>query len=123
VGKVGTAAYRAGYTIAPAGSGQPSARAVDSGYLATVADVGVAGLIVLLALLGRLLRLGVNAIHQSDAAGWFAVGVLVVIILDAVTRSSFTGFPTASLGLLLVGIALAASADDHIPHLRRVYRT
>jgi O-antigen ligase len=115
VGEVGTAAYRAGYTVAPAGSSRPSARAVDSGYLATVADVGVAGLMVLLALLGRLLQLGTNAIRRGDAAGWFAVGVLVVIILDAVTRSSFTGFPTASLGLLLVGVALAAAGEDRLP--------
>jgi len=30
-------------------------------------------------------------------------------MLDAVTRSSFTGFPTAFLALPLVGIALAAA--------------
>jgi hypothetical protein len=31
------------------------------------------------------------------------------MLLDALTRASFTGFPTAFLGLLLVGIALAAA--------------
>jgi hypothetical protein len=122
VGKVGTAAYRAGFTITPAGSSHPPARAVDSGYLATVADVGVAGLIVLLALLGRLLLLGMNAIRRQDAAGWIAVALMVVITMDAVTRSSFTGFPTASLGLLLVGIALAAAAEDRVHRPDGVYR-
>jgi hypothetical protein len=32
-------------------------------------------------------------------------------VLDAVTRASFTGFPTAFLILLLVGICLAAAAE------------
>ena len=39
------------------------------------------------------------------------------MLLDAVTRASFTGFPTAFLGLLLVGIALAAADEDE--RLRR----
>jgi len=40
-----------------------------------------------------------------------AVGFLVVILLDAVTRDSFTGFPTAFLGMLLIGITLAAAHE------------
>ncbi len=112
VGKVGTAAYRAGYTISPGRNSQAPARAVDSGYLAAIADVGLAGLAVLLALLARLLQLGAKAVRRGRAAGWFAVAIVVVIMLDAVTRSSFTGFPTGFLGLLLVGVALAAADEE-----------
>jgi hypothetical protein len=34
------------------------------------------------------------------------------MLLDAVTRDSFTGFPTAFLGMLLVGISLAAAEEE-----------
>ena len=113
VGKVGTAAQRATYTLSPsAGTTDGTVRAVDSGYLATIADVGLVGLAVLLALLGRLLLLGWSAARRGIAAGWVAVAFLVLLMLDAITRSSFTGFPTAFLGLLLVGIALAAAREE-----------
>jgi O-antigen ligase len=112
VGSVGTAAYRAGYTISPPGSSQAPARAVDSGYFALIADVGLAGLAILLALLGRLLQLATTAIRKGRAAGWAAVSILAVLMLDAVTRSTFTGFPAAFLGFLFVGVALAAGAAD-----------
>ena len=50
VGEVGTAAARSGYTIAPTEE-DPAEKteAVDSGYLATIADVGIVGLVALLA--------------------------------------------------------------------------
>jgi hypothetical protein len=115
VGTVGTAAYRAGYTITRPRSSQPAARAVDSGYLAAIADVGIAGLAVLLALLSRLLVLARDAARNGHEAGWFAIALLIVLLLDAVTRSSFTGFPTAFVGLLLVGLALAAAAEEAQP--------
>ncbi|HYZ76640.1 MAG TPA: hypothetical protein VE596_04635 [Gaiellaceae bacterium] len=109
VGKVGTAAQRATYTLTPGASAVPATRAVDSGYLATIADVGLAGAAVLLALLARLVALATGAIRRGRDAGWLGLGLLVVIMLDAVTRASFTGFPTAFLGLPLIGIALAAA--------------
>src|SRR5919109_1344042 len=109
VGKVGTAAHRATYSLTPGASAAPPTRAVDSGYLATIADVGLAGAAVLLALLARLVALATGAIRRGRDAGWLGLGLLVVIMLDAVTRASFTGFPTAFLGLPLIGIALAAA--------------
>jgi hypothetical protein len=32
---------------------------------------------------------------------------LTVLVLDALTRESLTGFPTAYIGMLLLGLALA----------------
>jgi hypothetical protein len=113
VGAVGRAAERAELTIA--GEGEATGRrtkAVDSGYFATVADVGFLGLGVLLALMIRLIVLAGRAAVVDSRAGRFALGVLAVLLLDSVTRSSFTGFPTAFVGLLLVGVALAAAAQD-----------
>ena len=69
VGEVGTAATRATYTIAPRGRADAQTRAVDSGYLATIADVGVVGLAVLLALFARLLVLATRAIRRGYDAG------------------------------------------------------
>jgi O-antigen ligase len=123
VGKVGTAAYRTSYTLAPGPNTRPTTRAVDSGYLATIADVGLVGVAVLLALFGRLFALGIDGIRRGRKASWLALALLTVLMLDAVTRSSFTGFPTAFLGLFLVGVALAASVDvggipEHAPRYR-----
>jgi O-antigen ligase len=111
VGEVGTAAYRTTYTLVAGPHVRPRSRAVDSGYLATIADVGLVGLAVLLALFGRLIRLGLAGMRRGHKASWLAVAMLIVLMLDAITRSSFTGFPTAFLGLLIVGVALAASAE------------
>jgi hypothetical protein len=88
---------------------ETTAVAVDSGYFATIADVGLVGLALLIALLARLGTLALRGAARDDDFGWLALGVLTVLALDAVTRSSFTGFPTAFLGFLLVGLALAAA--------------
>ena len=111
VGKVGTAAYRSNYKLVAGPTAMGAVRAVDSGYLATIADVGLVGLAVLLGLFARLIMLGLAGIRRGHKASWVAVAMLVVLMLDAVTRSSFTGFPTAFLGLFVVGVALAASAE------------
>ena len=126
VGKIGTAAERAAYTVAPTSGGavDPAIRQaacargqlkscpVDSGYLATVADIGVVGLVVLLALFVRLFVLSARAAVRGSDAGWVALAFLAGLLLDALTRASFTGFPTAFLGLLLIGIALAAAREE-----------
>jgi hypothetical protein len=111
VGEVGTAAERATYSVSMREPDDENASSVDSGYFATIADVGIVGLIAFLALTGRLLALAKQAIARHLAAGWLAVGFLVILLLDAVTRASFTGFPTAFVILLLVGVALAAAAE------------
>jgi hypothetical protein len=112
VGKVGTAAQRAqsGVVFDPNKATQ-GARAVDSGYFATIADVGMVGFLVLLALMTRLVVLGYAATRRFETAGWLVLGWMTVMLIDAVTRASFTGFPTAFLGMLLVGLGIAASAQ------------
>jgi O-antigen ligase len=112
VGKVGTAADRGKYVLAPGPKAAPTARAVDSGYLATIADVGLVGFVVLLALFGRLIVLAWRGTRRGHRKSWLALALIAVLMLDAVTRSSFTGFPTAFLGLLIVGLALSAAAAD-----------
>jgi hypothetical protein len=117
VGEVGTAAQRASFGVVRTAnpSDAPSSdnlAAVDSGYLAAVVDVGVIGLIVLLALVGRLCWLATRDIRDGLTEGWVALGLMVVILLDAVTRASFNGFPTAFLGLLVVGVALNAADEE-----------
>jgi O-antigen ligase len=109
VGEIGTAAERATYKLTPGAHHEAPTRAVDSGYLATIADVGLVGAATLLFILGRLIAIAVSAARRGRAAAWVALGLITVILLDAVTRSSFTGFPTAFLGLLFVGVALAAA--------------
>jgi hypothetical protein len=135
VGKVGTAANRAtSGAITDPNKPRNTTIAVDSGYFATVADVGVVGLIVLFAILTRLAVLGTAATRRSGRIGWLVLGWLAVLGLDATARESFTGFPTAFLGLLLVGVALAAADGQgqwpkrrsnrlsRLPHAATVFR-
>lgn len=115
VGEVGTAANRASFQVtrtreeALAGS---RALVVDSGYFAVVADIGLVGLAGLLLLLARLALLGHRAVRRDRPEGWVALGLVLALVLDAVTRESFTAFPTAYLALLLIGLALAAASDE-----------
>ena len=120
VGTVGTAAERAGQGLIGAAGATSTAgsspaianqHAVDSGYFATVADVGIIGLIVQLALLWRLISLGVTAARRQETAGWVALALLTAMLIDAATRASFNGFPTAFAGMLITGLALAAAAQ------------
>lgn len=111
-GEIGTAAERQEIgvirdTSDPA-AGQADASAIDSGYVATIADVGLLGLLVLLVLLGRLAFLAYAGIRRDDRAGWVAMLALLALCIDAVTRASFTSFPTAYVAFLVIGAALAA---------------
>jgi hypothetical protein len=112
VGEVGTAKERATYKISRRTRDIGKTSAVDSGYFALIADVGLFGLVVFLALVGRLLTLAGGALRRQIAAGWLAVGFVTVMLLDAITRDSFTGFPTAFLGMLLAGVAIAAAYES-----------
>jgi O-antigen ligase/polysaccharide polymerase Wzy-like membrane protein len=125
VGQVGTAAERATYTISR--GSQPCTRRacneeVDSGYFATIADIGLVGLVGLLLLNGRLAVLARRAAVRGSPAGWTALSFLAILMLDAITRESFSAFPTAFLGLLFVGIAVRASAEETEAEPRRALR-
>jgi hypothetical protein len=117
VGVVGKAASRATYSITASStpSSTQGSSAVDSGYISMIADVGVVGLLVFLGLLFRLGQLSWRSARRFQRTGWLALGLLTVMLLDALTRDSFTGFPTAFLGMLLVGLAIAADRDGSEP--------
>lgn len=113
VGAVGTASQRATekLTGSNAAAKPTGGTVVDSGYLAAAADIGFVGLAFLVALLGRLVYLAVGAARRGESSGWVALGLLTVMILDALTRESLTGFPTAYVGMLVVGLASATWAE------------
>jgi len=83
---------------------------VDSSYFATIADVGLFGLALLLAFYTRVLLSLRTSARSGDRAAWFGIGIGLVMMLDALTRESFTGFPTAYVGMLFLGLAYAACA-------------
>jgi O-antigen ligase len=109
VGQYGTAAERARKDRPPVVGGGRSTAAADSGYLATTADVGFIGLALLLAIFGRMLVLLRRGTARGEDAAWFGVAIIVVFMVDAALRSSLTGFPAAHLGMLLIGLSLAAT--------------
>lgn len=116
VGEVGTAAERATFDISRTAeeARNSSVESVDSGYFATIADVGFAGLALLLVLLARLVLAARGLVQLGLVTGRVAMGLLAVLMLDAITRSSFQGFPTAFVGFLLIGVALAAGASERV---------
>jgi hypothetical protein len=114
VGEVGTAAERATYRISRDPDEANERRAVDSGYFAVIADVGLVGLIALLTIFGRLISRAVPLARRGSGPAWLALGFVAVLMIDAVTRASFTGFPTAYLALLLTGIAFGAALDGPV---------
>jgi O-antigen ligase len=111
VGLYGTAAERATHSfVAPGPQTHSPTGATDSGYLATLSDVGLVGLVLLLALFGRFLVVLRGALARGDELAWMGIGLVTVMLLDAALRSSLTGFPTADIALLLVGLSLAATS-------------
>ncbi len=114
VDKVGLAAQRATFSVTRTQEEANRATGVvyvDSGYLAAVVGVGLVGLAALLLLLARLGTLAWRAAANRRPEGWIAASLLLALGLDAITRESFTAFPTAFLGLLLIGLALAAARE------------
>jgi O-antigen ligase len=114
VGEVGTAANRASFSVTRTRQEALEggrALVVDSGYFAVVADIGIVGLAGLFILIARLGLLAQQAVKRGRPEGWVALGLIASLVLDAVTRESFTAFPTAYLGMLLIGLALAAAND------------
>jgi len=109
VGATGTASQRAETTLTGAADedAEEGGGVVDSAYLAIVADVGLIGLGLLLALLFRIALLAWHAAKRGERSGWLALGLLTVMMLDALTRESLTGFPTAYIGMLVIGLAAA----------------
>ena len=120
VGATGTAAKRAEQSLVGKKklNSREASSVVDSGYLAVVADIGAVGLALLLALFGRLLARGSALARSGDARGWAAIGILIVLMLDALSRESLTGFPSAYLGMLLVGLAVSQIAEESSPATR-----
>jgi hypothetical protein len=59
-------------------------------------------------LFGRIVVLARRA-GADSTDGWIAVGLLLVMAIDALSHESFTAFPTAYIGMLLVGLALSAA--------------
>ena len=127
VGAVGTAAQRATRSLVGRNQVNGSDRGptvVDSGYFTVLADVGVLGLAALLAFLGRLTYLAVEACRRGERTGWLALGIIAVIALDALTRDSFTGFPVPWVAFLVLGLAASTWASHRVlasrPALRPV---
>lgn len=81
---------------------------LDSSYLATLADVGLVGLALLLLIVWRMALLGWRSAATGASAGWAALGVTLLLFLDSVTRTSLTSFPFGYVGLYVAGAALAA---------------
>ena len=52
---------------------------------------------------------------RGSPEAWLAGALLLTLMLDAITRSSFTAFPTAYVAMLMIGVALAAGTARVAP--------
>jgi hypothetical protein len=91
----------------PAVAQEGDLRNVDSTYLATLADVGLLGLVLIVAILGRMLVLIRPGRRGDGRALWTCLGLWLVVALDALTRSSLSAFPYGFIALYLLGCSLA----------------
>jgi hypothetical protein len=89
-----------------------AAVAIDSSYLATVSDVGLPGLALLLAVLLLITLTAIRAIQCNASSGWIVLGLVLVIAIDGSTRSSLTQFPFGNIAWFLTGAGLAAAERD-----------
>jgi hypothetical protein len=113
VGATGTASQRASRALTGTNAGSTrGGSVVDSSYFAVIADVGVVGLALLIAVFARIFEKARTVARAGNRSGWLAMGLLTVTLLDALTRESFTGFPTAYIALLLVGVAWATWVEE-----------
>jgi uncharacterized membrane protein YhaH (DUF805 family) len=121
VGAVGTAATRAQASASPKAQLEPDlGYTVDSGYFVTLLDVGIAGLVLTVLLLGRVAIVARRAASRGEDAGWLALAVLVTTVFTALTAEIFTDFPNGYLGMLLLGLAYATAQSSGGPEPRRL---
>lgn len=81
---------------------------LDSSYVEMVADGGLVGLVVLLVIGARVVTLLRSAGRPLSPAAGAGLGILLVIALDGLTRTSLTAFPFGFVALYLLGVSLAA---------------
>lgn len=87
---------------------------LDSSYLATLSDVGLIGLLLLLFIAARMVILAARGCRMGANAGWVALGTAGLLLLDATTRSSLTGFPFGYIGLYVLGASFAAAQVEAV---------
>jgi hypothetical protein len=115
VGAIGSAAARAERSLSGKiviGSRPTGSTVVDSGYLSLVADVGFLGFSLFLMLMGRLVMLARRALAVRVEAGWLVIAVASVILLDALSREAFTGYPSSYFTWLLLGLGGAVCVTE-----------
>jgi hypothetical protein len=96
----------------PTTGAAPDVSNIDSSYFATVADVGLAGLGILVAIGLRAMHLAGRAAKAGSSTAWVAIAIGCVVALDATTRSSLTAFPFGFVALYVLGLALAQARAE-----------
>lgn len=106
---VASGRYRPGYAPTPASN--EDLTSIDNSYLAVLADIGLPGVMLVLAL-GVLVLARVLVRGLDYSPGWCVLGIVAVIAVDSLTRTSLTAFPFGYISLYLVGVGLA-EVDRH----------
>ena len=102
--------------VAPDAASNTQLTSLDNSYLQVVADVGLLGLAVLLVAGARVCSLLRPGLRRRSPPALAGAGILLVVVVDGLTRTSLTAFPFGFVALLALGAALAASRQ---PDARR----
>jgi hypothetical protein len=95
---------------APAVADLSKLYSVDNSYLAVVADVGVPGVLLLIAIGWMLVHIA-RSPQRCDALRYSIFGLVGVVAVDAFTRSSLFAFPFGFIAMYVIGTASAALLD------------
>ena len=95
--------------VAPDAASNDQLTSLDNSYLAVVADTGILGLALLLVAASRVWAGVSRGVRARSGAALAGAGILLVVAVDGLTRTSLTAFPFGILGLLVLGTAVGAA--------------
>lgn len=130
-GAIGAGAARAGQPgvasvqryqpgVAPPVARNIGLTSLDSSYVQTLADVGLAGLLVLLALLARTVALLRGRSRSSGRVTTATLWVVLLLLADGVTRTSLFAFPFGFMALYMIGCGLAQARQVAVPAIPEI---
>ncbi|GAB7193726.1 hypothetical protein NUM3379_44360 [Kineococcus sp. NUM-3379] len=94
---------------------------IDSTWGQVLSDVGLLGVLALLVWVVAHASWLRSPLSQNDPAAWLAVSILVVSVVDWVSRTTLGSYPTGFSTLYMLGLATgAAIAARGVRRLRRI---
>lgn len=102
-------------TESPTGSFAGDPRFIDSSWLQVLSDVGLIGVLALVAWVVGHARWVSRPAQDGVAAAWLVLMLLAVSVLDWTARTTLGSYPTGFLSLYVLGLATATTVSPVLP--------